>query len=165
VLNHLIAVPLTRPARFASKATLTDEEHAAALNTFLLFFGDVMTTGSATAPVGRSSLPSVRTMTSDGRFAIGPDPDVRGLHWAAGLGGHGMLCAAVVGEIAAARLLDEESVVDAAAAACDPARLASGREARVLAPLPVPEVHAAPPAHGARTADRESSEDAQDLPA
>lgn len=28
-------------------ATLTDEEHAAALNTFMMFFGDVMTTGEA----------------------------------------------------------------------------------------------------------------------
>jgi D-arginine dehydrogenase len=107
----------------------------------------------------------VRTMTSDGRFAIGPDPDVRGLHWAAGLGGHGMLCAPVVGEIAAAGLLEEEPVAGAAADACDPARLALGREPRVLAPLPVPEVHAAPPPHGARTADREPPEDAQDLPA
>jgi ureidoacrylate peracid hydrolase len=30
-----------------ANATHTDEEHAAALNTFLLFFGDVMTTDDA----------------------------------------------------------------------------------------------------------------------
>ena len=30
-------------------ASLTDEEHAAALNNFLLFFGDVMTTDEAVA--------------------------------------------------------------------------------------------------------------------
>jgi glycine/D-amino acid oxidase-like deaminating enzyme len=106
----------------------------------------------------------VRTMTSDGRFAIGADPDVPGLYWAAGLGGHGMLCAPVVGEIAAARLLDEP-VVDAAAASCDPARLASGREPRIVSPLPVPEVHPAPLPHGVRTADREPSEDPKNFPA
>ena len=30
-------------------ASLTDEEHAAALNNFLMFFGDVMSTDEATA--------------------------------------------------------------------------------------------------------------------
>lgn len=65
----------------------------------------------------------VRTLTADGRFAIGADPDVPDLYWAAGLGGHGMLCAPAVGEIAARALLDERQD-DAAAAACDPARLA-----------------------------------------
>jgi glycine/D-amino acid oxidase-like deaminating enzyme len=65
----------------------------------------------------------VRTLTADGRFAIGADPEVPGLFWAAGLGGHGMLCAPAVGEIAARALLDERAGDDAAAA-CDPARLA-----------------------------------------
>jgi glycine/D-amino acid oxidase-like deaminating enzyme len=65
----------------------------------------------------------VRTLTPDGRFAIGADPDLPGHYWAAGLGGHGMGCAPAVGEIAAGRLLDEK-VDDPAAAACDPARLA-----------------------------------------
>ena len=31
-------------------ASLTDEEHAASLNNFLIFFGDVMTTDEAIAP-------------------------------------------------------------------------------------------------------------------
>ena len=66
----------------------------------------------------------IRTMTEDGSFVIGPDPDVAGLHWAAGLGGHGMLCSPVVGEIASA-LLAGEDLADPAAAACAPARLAS----------------------------------------
>jgi D-arginine dehydrogenase len=65
----------------------------------------------------------VRTLTADGRFAIGPDPDVEGLSWAAGLGGHGMACSPVVGEIAAAGLCGEPRTD--AAAACDPARLAA----------------------------------------
>jgi len=34
-----------------ANATLTDEEHAAALNTFSMFFGDVMTTGEVFARV------------------------------------------------------------------------------------------------------------------
>ena len=43
----------------------------------------------------------MRTFAPDQRFVIGPDPHVRGLHWLAGLGGHGMTCAPAVGEIAA----------------------------------------------------------------
>lgn len=66
----------------------------------------------------------VRTMTEDGSFVIGADPDVVGLFWAAGLGGHGMLCSPVVGEIASA-ILAGEDVSDPAAAACDPARFGS----------------------------------------
>jgi ureidoacrylate peracid hydrolase len=41
-----------------ASATLTDEEHAAALNTFSMFFGDVMTTGEIIARVSGSSHPS-----------------------------------------------------------------------------------------------------------
>jgi glycine/D-amino acid oxidase-like deaminating enzyme len=51
----------------------------------------------------------VRTLTADGRFAIGADPDVPGLFWAAGLGGHGMICAPAVGELAAQALLEERA--------------------------------------------------------
>jgi D-arginine dehydrogenase len=46
-----------------------------------------------------------RTFAPDERFAIGPDPDLEGLFWVAGLGGHGMVCSAAVGELAAERLL------------------------------------------------------------
>ncbi len=43
----------------------------------------------------------MRTFAPDDRFVIGPDPRVRGLHWVAGLGGHGMTCAPAVGRLAA----------------------------------------------------------------
>ena len=46
----------------------------------------------------------LRTLTADGRFAVGPDPDLEGLFWVAGLGGHGMTCGAEVGRLAAAGL-------------------------------------------------------------
>ena len=49
----------------------------------------------------------MRTMCADGRFALGPDPDVPGLFWVAGLGGHGMVCGAEVGRLAAARIAGE----------------------------------------------------------
>lgn len=65
----------------------------------------------------------MRTLTEDGRFAVGPDPDVAGLFWVAGLGGHGMVCGPEVGRLAAA-LLCGETPQDGAAPALDPARLA-----------------------------------------
>lgn len=43
----------------------------------------------------------LRTHASDERFVIGIDPDVERLMWVAGLGGHGITCAASVGELAA----------------------------------------------------------------
>ncbi len=46
----------------------------------------------------------LRTITTDGRFAIGPDPRLAGFFWVAGLGGHGMTGSWAVGEIAAALL-------------------------------------------------------------
>lgn len=64
----------------------------------------------------------MRTFALDGRFAIGPDPDVAGLYWAAGLGGHGMVCSAGLGELAAARILGEPAETQAARA-FDPRRL------------------------------------------
>lgn len=47
----------------------------------------------------------IRTLTDDGRFAIGPDPDRGGLFWVAGLGGAGMSCSAELGRIASDLLL------------------------------------------------------------
>lgn len=44
----------------------------------------------------------IRVLTSDDRFVIGPDADVDGLYWVAGLGGHGMTTSCAVGELAAA---------------------------------------------------------------
>ena len=46
-----------------------------------------------------------RTLTSDGRFVIGWDPQVENFFWVAGLGGHGMTTSAAVGELAASLLL------------------------------------------------------------
>lgn len=50
----------------------------------------------------------LRTLTADGRFVVGEDPDVEGLHWVAGLAGAGMVCAAEVGRLAAALLVGED---------------------------------------------------------
>lgn len=43
----------------------------------------------------------MRTFAPDDRFVIGADPRLRGLYWAAGLGGHGITCAPMVGELTA----------------------------------------------------------------
>src|SRR5258706_6371259 len=43
----------------------------------------------------------LRTLTPDGRFVIGWDPQVDNFFWVAGLGGHGMTTSAAVGELAA----------------------------------------------------------------
>jgi D-arginine dehydrogenase len=68
----------------------------------------------------------LRTLTADERFAIGPDPDLAGLHWVAGLGGHGMTSGLEVGRLAARQLLGRN--VDATVArALDPARLVQAR--------------------------------------
>jgi D-arginine dehydrogenase len=64
----------------------------------------------------------MRTMTADGRFAVGPDPDLAGLFWVAGLGGHGMVAGAEVGRIAA-ELLIHGPAGEPLAGALDPARL------------------------------------------
>lgn len=47
----------------------------------------------------------LRTHAEDRRFVLGRDADVEGLVWAAGLGGHGITCAAAVGEVVAAAVL------------------------------------------------------------
>ena len=46
----------------------------------------------------------MRTFAPDDRFVVGPDPRLEGLHWAAGLGGHGITCGAAVGNLAASWL-------------------------------------------------------------
>lgn len=46
-----------------------------------------------------------RTLTPDGRFIIGWDPDVKSFFWVAGLGGHGMTTSAAVGALAAELLI------------------------------------------------------------
>jgi D-arginine dehydrogenase len=65
----------------------------------------------------------VRTLTPDGRFAIGPDPDLPGLFWVAGLGGAGMCCSAAIGRVAADILLGTP-IDESLARALSPARLA-----------------------------------------
>ena len=42
-----------------------------------------------------------RTLSQDGRFVIGWDPDVEHLFWVAGLGGHGVTTSSAVGALAA----------------------------------------------------------------
>ena len=53
--------------------------------------------------------PGTRTLTSDGRFVIGPDPKIETLFWVAGLGGHGVTTAPAVGRIAAESILGLKS--------------------------------------------------------
>jgi D-arginine dehydrogenase len=48
----------------------------------------------------------LRTLTPDGRFVVGPDPQVAGFFWLAGLGGHGVTTSFAVGALAA-RLIAE----------------------------------------------------------
>jgi D-arginine dehydrogenase len=64
----------------------------------------------------------MRTFASDEMFTIGRDPRVDGLHWVAGLGGHGITCAPVVGRIAADCIIDGKSG-HAAASGMAPGRL------------------------------------------
>lgn len=49
----------------------------------------------------------LRTFAHDEQFVIGPDPDVEGLFWVAGLGGHGMTTSWAVGRLAAATVLGD----------------------------------------------------------
>lgn len=44
---------------------------------------------------------AMRTFAPDKRFVLGPDPDVRGMFWAAGFGGHGITCGLAAGELVA----------------------------------------------------------------
>lgn len=68
----------------------------------------------------------IRTLTPDERFAIGPDPDLVGLHWVAGLGGHGMTSGLEVGRLAACQLLGRP-VDPTVARGLAPARLVHGQ--------------------------------------
>jgi len=49
----------------------------------------------------------LRTFVHDERFVIGRDPEVDGLVWVAGLGGHGMTTSSAVGRLGAAAVLGE----------------------------------------------------------
>jgi len=71
----------------------------------------------------------LRTFAADHRFVVGPDPDLEGLEWVAGLGGHGMVCGAAVGELAAGALLDPARRDGPLARSLDPARLVPRRRA------------------------------------
>jgi D-arginine dehydrogenase len=51
------------------------------------------------APINRRWA-GLRTLTPDGRFLIGWDPDIKGLFWVAGLGGHGVTTSSAVGALA-----------------------------------------------------------------
>ncbi len=62
----------------------------------------------------------LRTITTDGRFVVGPDPRLPGFIWSAGLGGHGMTGSAAVGEVTAARIVAVDAV--AFSGELDPAR-------------------------------------------
>lgn len=62
----------------------------------------------------------LRTFAKDRAMVIGPDPRVAGLHWFAGLGGHGMTAGVAAGELLAAGMKGERSkLLDA----LSPARL------------------------------------------
>ncbi|MEE9143684.1 MAG: FAD-dependent oxidoreductase, partial [Candidatus Binatia bacterium] len=54
----------------------------------------------------KKSWAGIRTLSSDGRFLIGWDPQVRGFFWVAGLGGHGVTTSSSVGSLAASLILD-----------------------------------------------------------
>jgi D-arginine dehydrogenase len=63
----------------------------------------------------------MRTFAPDEHFVIGKDPRLQGLYWVAGLGGHGITCAPVVGALAA------DWIVDGTSAHPDAATLAPDR--------------------------------------
>jgi len=58
----------------------------------------------------------MRTFVPDDEFVIGADPRLDGLYWVAGLGGHGIACAPLVGRLAADWIADGGSAHPAAAA-------------------------------------------------
>lgn len=58
----------------------------------------------------------MRTFVPDDLFVIGPDTRVSGLFWVAGLGGHGITCAPVVGRLAADWIREGKSEHPAAGA-------------------------------------------------
>jgi glycine/D-amino acid oxidase-like deaminating enzyme len=64
----------------------------------------------------------MRTFALDEMFVIGADPRLQGLHWVAGLGGHGITCAPFIGSLAADWIAEGKSS-HPAAPVMDPARL------------------------------------------
>ena len=54
----------------------------------------------------RSLWAGIRVFAPDRRFVVGPDPRLSGLHWVAGLAGHGISSAAAVGRLAAEWIAD-----------------------------------------------------------
>jgi len=58
----------------------------------------------------------MRTFVPDNEFVIGADPRLQGLYWVAGLGGHGIVCAPLIGRLAADWIADGGSEHPAAAA-------------------------------------------------
>ncbi len=69
----------------------------------------------------RGGWTGLRTFAPDRRPILGPDPDVAGLHWAAGLGGYGVTTHLAVGEAVAA-WVDGRSVDFIEPADVDPGR-------------------------------------------
>jgi len=58
----------------------------------------------------------MRTFVPDNEFVIGADPRLRGFYWVAGLGGHGVVCAPLIGRLAADCISDGGSAHPAASA-------------------------------------------------
>lgn len=56
----------------------------------------------------------MRTFPEDNSFAVGPDPDVEGLFWVSGLGGHGMSTSVGLGRLAAALIAGERADTEVA---------------------------------------------------
>jgi D-arginine dehydrogenase len=77
--------------------------------------------GLADARIARSWA-GMRTFVPDDLFVIGADPRLEGLFWVAGLGGHGITCAPVIGRLAA-EWIAEGGSAHPAAPALAPARL------------------------------------------
>lgn len=73
---------------------------------------------------------AMRTLTEDDTPIVGPDPQVPGLFWAAGLGGHGMSVSLALGRLAAVALLGGGTPEDEALLA----RLAPDHPERAYAP-------------------------------
>jgi D-arginine dehydrogenase len=63
---------------------------------------------AASVPI-KKGWAGLRTLSQDGRFVIGWDPQVEGFFWVAGLGGHGVTTSAAIGALAANLILDGQS--------------------------------------------------------
>jgi len=120
----------TRPADGGLMLSVCDEVDAPAdTEVPLPQLAEAIAAGAARHLVGERSLTparfwlGLRTLTADDRFAIGADPDVPGLHWAAGFGGHGMTCSFEAGRLAAAHLVGR-GADEPLLGPLDPARLA-----------------------------------------